>query len=96
MKRHLFSRHKDLIALGHELALRGCPVGATRAAARRSSRDRGERSDDWLGAHAGRLSQLKRGCGVRRSRLKAKHGMRVWTGWGILTYNLDTLAIRTS
>lgn len=47
-------------------------------------------------AHPGRLSQLKRGCGVRRSRFKAKHGMRVSTGWGILTYNLDTLAIRTS
>jgi len=43
----------------------------------------------------GRISHLKRGYGLRRSRLKGHQGMRSWTGWGILTYNLDTLAIRT-
>ncbi|MCA1698512.1 MAG: transposase [Actinobacteria bacterium] len=41
----------------------------------------------------GRISHLKRGYGLRRSRLKDHHGMQTWTGWGILTYNLDTLAI---
>jgi transposase, IS5 family len=44
----------------------------------------------------GRISHLKRGYGMRRSRLKEHHGMQTWTGWGILTYNLDTLAIRTT
>jgi transposase, IS5 family len=44
----------------------------------------------------GRISHLKRGYGLRRTRLKDHHGMQTWTGWSILTYNLDTLAIRTS
>ena len=44
----------------------------------------------------GRISHLKRGYGLRRSRLKDHHGMQAWTGWAILTYNLETLAIRTS
>ena len=44
----------------------------------------------------GRISHLKRGYGLRRSRLKGEQGQRTWTGWGILAYNLDTLAIRTS
>jgi transposase, IS5 family len=44
----------------------------------------------------GRISHLKRGYGLRRSRLKDHDGMQTWTGWAILTYNLDTLAIRRS
>ena len=44
----------------------------------------------------GRISHVKRGYGLRRSRLKDHHGMQTWTGWGILSYNLDTLAVRTS
>ncbi len=44
----------------------------------------------------GPISHLKRGYGLRRSRLKDHHGMRAWTGWSILTYNLDTLAIRAT
>ena len=44
----------------------------------------------------GRISHLKRGYGLRRSRLKDHQGMQTWTGWAILTYNLDTLAIRTT
>jgi transposase, IS5 family len=44
----------------------------------------------------GRISHLKRQYGPRRSRLKDHHGMQTWTGWSILTYNLDTLAIRAS
>ncbi len=43
----------------------------------------------------GRISHLKRGYGLRRSRLKGDEGMRIWTGWAILAYDLDTLAIRT-
>jgi transposase, IS5 family len=43
----------------------------------------------------GRISHLKRGYGMRRSRLKGGCGMKTWTAWSILAYNLDTLAIRT-
>lgn len=44
----------------------------------------------------GRISHLKRGYGLRRSRLKGHHGQRIWTGWAILAYNLDTLAVHTA
>jgi IS5 family transposase len=44
----------------------------------------------------GRISHLKRGYGLRRSRLRGDHGQRIWTGWAILAYNLDTLAIHTT
>lgn len=43
----------------------------------------------------GRISHLKRSFGLRRSRLRGQHGQCTWTGWSILAYNLDTLAIRT-
>jgi IS5 family transposase len=43
----------------------------------------------------GRISHLKRGYGLRRSRLKGHEGMRTWTSWAVLAYDLDTLAIRT-
>ncbi|HWD68592.1 MAG TPA: hypothetical protein VG293_00265, partial [Solirubrobacteraceae bacterium] len=43
----------------------------------------------------GRISHLKRGYGLDRSRLKGDEGQQIWTGWAILTYNADTLAIRT-
>ncbi len=43
----------------------------------------------------GRISHLKRRYGLRRSRLRGQQGQRTWTGWSILAYNLDTLAIRT-
>lgn len=44
----------------------------------------------------GRISHLKRGYGMRRSRLRGHDGARTWVGWAILTYNLDTLAVQTS
>jgi transposase, IS5 family len=44
----------------------------------------------------GRISHLKRGYGLRRSRLKGDQGQRIWTGWAILAYNLDTLVIHTA
>jgi hypothetical protein len=30
-----------------------------------------------------------------RSRLKGDEGQQIWTGWAILAYNSDTLAVRT-
>jgi transposase, IS5 family len=44
----------------------------------------------------GRISHLKRGYGLRRSHLRGDQGQRIWTGWAILTYNLDTLAAHTT
>ncbi len=43
----------------------------------------------------GRISHLKRRYGMGRSRLKGNEGQQTWTGWAILAYNADTLAIRT-
>jgi IS5 family transposase len=42
----------------------------------------------------GRISHLKRGYSLNRSRLKGDEGRQTWTGWAILAYNADTLAIR--
>jgi IS5 family transposase len=42
----------------------------------------------------GRISHLKRGYGMNRSRLKGDQGRQIWTGWAILSYNADTLAVR--
>jgi IS5 family transposase len=44
----------------------------------------------------GRISHLKRGYGLRRSRLRGDQGQRIWTGWAVLAYNLDTLAIHAA
>jgi IS5 family transposase len=44
----------------------------------------------------GRISHLKRGYGMRRTRLRGLDGARTTVGWSILTYNLDTLAIRAT
>jgi IS5 family transposase len=44
----------------------------------------------------GRISHLKRGYHLRRSRLRGDQGQRIWTGWAILAYNLDTLVIHTT
>jgi IS5 family transposase len=43
----------------------------------------------------GRISHLKRRYGLDRSRLKGDEGRQIWTGWAILAYNADTLAVRT-
>jgi IS5 family transposase len=42
----------------------------------------------------GRISHLKRRYGLNRSRLKGNEGRQIWTGWAILAYNADTLAVR--
>lgn len=41
----------------------------------------------------GRISHLKRGYGLKRSRLKGLEGQRTWTAWAILAYDLDTFAV---
>jgi IS5 family transposase len=58
------------------------------------SRRTGKRRARYRTGIEGRISHLKRGYGTRRARLKDHDGMRIWTGWAILAYDLDTLAIR--
>lgn len=41
----------------------------------------------------GRISHLKRGYGLRRSRLKGEEGQRIWSAWAILAYDLDTFGV---
>ena len=38
----------------------------------------------------GRVSHLKRGYGLRRSRLKGDEGHQIWDGWAAFTYNTET------
>jgi IS5 family transposase len=59
-----------------------------------SRRTRKRRARDRTGIE-GRISHLKRDYGLRRTRLKGHDGLKIWTGWAILAYDLDTLAIRT-
>lgn len=40
----------------------------------------------------GRIAHLKRSYGAGRSRLRGTDGARIWEGWAVLTYNLDTVA----
>jgi hypothetical protein len=35
------------------------------------------------------------GDGLRRSRLKGGEGARVWTGWAVLTFNVETYGLYT-
>jgi transposase, IS5 family len=42
----------------------------------------------------GRISHLKRGYGMDRSRLKGDEGQQIWNGWAVLAYNADTLIVR--
>lgn len=44
----------------------------------------------------GRISYLKRRYGARRGGIKGQAGARTSVGWSVLSYNLDTLAIRTA
>ena len=40
----------------------------------------------------GRISHLKREYGARRCRLKGTEGARIWEGWAVLAYDLDTIS----
>jgi len=59
------------------------------------SRRTNRRLQRYRTGEEGRISHLKRGYGMGRSRLKGGEGQQIWTEWGILAYDADTLAIRT-
>jgi IS5 family transposase len=65
-------------------------AGRQQPAARRSRK----RLAGYRVGAEGRISHLKRSYGLRRSRLRGHDGARTWVGWGLLAYNLDTLAAR--
>jgi IS5 family transposase len=67
-------------------------AGRQQAGSRRTQR----RLQRYRTGAEGRISHLKRGYGLRRSRLKGDNGQKAWTGWAILAYNLDTLALRAA
>ena len=56
---------------------------------RGSRRTRRRRQRYRTGAE-GRVSHLKRGYGLRRSRLKGDEGHQIWDGWAAFTYNAAT------
>ncbi len=60
------------------------------------SRRSKKRLASYRAGSEGRISHLKRGYGMRRSRLRGHDGARTWTGWSILTYDLDTLAVQAA
>ena len=59
------------------------------------SRRTNRRLQRYRTGEEGRISHLKRRYGMGHSRLKGHQGQQIWTEWGILAYNTDTLAIRT-
>ena len=71
-----------LEGLADEVHIAGRQENGSRRTRRRRQRYR-------TGAE-GRVSHLKRGYGLRRSRLKGDEGHRMWDGWAAFTYNTDT------
>jgi IS5 family transposase len=43
----------------------------------------------WRAGAEGRISALKRGYGLRRTRLKGHPGARIWVGFGVFASNID-------
>jgi len=58
------------------------------------SRRTNRRMQRYRTGKEGRISHLKRRYGMGRSRLKGTEGQQIWTEWGILAYDADTLAVR--
>jgi transposase, IS5 family len=79
-----------------EAANRHFPTSTVFVAGRQHppSRRSKKRLASYRAGAEGRISHLKRSYGLRRSRLRGHNGARTWTGWAILTYNLDTLAVQ--
>jgi IS5 family transposase len=50
---------------------------------------------NWRVGIEARISHLKRGFGLRRTRLRRLGGARTWVGLGIFAYNLQRLTVIT-
>jgi transposase, IS5 family len=67
-------------------------IAGKRSTAAGASKRTRDRLAGYRTGSEGRISHLKRGYGLKRSRLKGDPGTRTWVGWGALAYNLDTYA----
>jgi IS5 family transposase len=67
-------------------------IAGKRSTAAGASKRTRERLASYRTGSEGRISHLKRGYGLKRSRLKGAVGAQTWVGWGALAYNLDTYA----
>jgi IS5 family transposase len=81
-----------------EVANRAFPHAEVFVAGRQHppSRRSTKRLASYRAGSEGRISHLKRGYGLRRSRLRGHDGAQAWTAWAILAYNLDTLAVHSA
>jgi IS5 family transposase len=52
----------------------------------------GARGCNWRAGIEGRISGLKRGHGLSRCRYHGDEGMERWVGWGLIAYDLRTIA----
>ena len=66
-------------------------VSAARAALERTRTFR--RMRNWRVGIEARISHLKRGFGLRRTRLRRLGGARTWVGLGIFAYNLQRMTV---
>ena len=67
--------------------------GMARLALERTQRFR--RLRNWRVGIEARISHLKRGFGLRRTRLRRLGGARTWVGLGIFAYNLQRMTVVT-
>jgi IS5 family transposase len=51
---------------------------------------------NWAVGIEGRIGQLKRGFGLRRTRLRRLGGAQTWVGLGIFAYNLQRMTVLTA
>ena len=84
----------------HDLGVRhvviprkGKPGRARQIVERRSAF---RRTIKWRTGCEGRISTLKRGYGLDRSRIDGTEGARIWVGHGVLTHNLVKIAALTA
>ncbi len=68
-------------------------IAGKRSTAAGASKRTRDRLASYRTGSEGRISHLKRGYGLKRSRLKGAAGTKTWVGWGALAYNLDTYAL---
>lgn len=50
---------------------------------------------NWRIGVEARISHLKRGFGLRRTRMRRHSGARTWIGLGIFAYNLQRMTVIT-
>jgi transposase, IS5 family len=65
-------------------------IAGKRSTAAGASKRTRDRLASYRTGSEGRISHLKHGYGLKRSRLKGDPGTKTWVGWGALAYNLDT------